>query len=82
MKRTLLLAAAAFALLATNALAEDFRTADIAKLPQDKVAAVKQHCANRWANNFEMQEYCENEQFSALKRLIERGSIKATGEKL
>lgn len=59
------------------------RAADItAKLPQDKVAAIKRDCAGRWENNFEMREFCENQQYEALQRMIDRGSVKPSGERL
>jgi hypothetical protein len=80
MKRSLV-AAAALALLLTPASA--FTAADIAKLPQDKVAAIKKECS-RWGDkgDFEMQQWCEDMQYRALQDLISRGSIKPNGERL
>lgn len=43
MKR--LFAIAGFALFASHPFAGEFSAADIARLPQDKVAAIKVHCA-------------------------------------
>jgi hypothetical protein len=45
---------------------------EIAQLPQDKVAAIKNHCARKWGDNFDMRLYCEDEQYKALKTLIDR----------
>jgi hypothetical protein len=45
---------------------------EIAKLPPDKVAAAKRHCANIYPDNFDMRLYCEDKQFKALQVLIER----------
>lgn len=60
----------------TSAMAsEQFNANDIARLPQSAVTDIKQYCAARWSSNYEMREYCENEQYAALKRMIERGSI-------
>ena len=77
-----LLAAATLVMMASNASADDYTAADIAKLPQDKVAVIKQHCARIFSDNFEMREYCENQQYEALQRLINRGSVKLNGERL
>jgi hypothetical protein len=63
------------------ASAGDFNSADIAALPQDKVVIIKQHCASRYPENFEMRVFCEDQQFSALKQLIQRGSIKPQEDK-
>jgi len=84
MKRFLLTAATvlAAALLVQDASAENFRAADIAKLPQDKVAAVKRDCARQWGDDFRMREYCENQQYQSMQRLIDRGSITPKGEPL
>jgi hypothetical protein len=46
--------------------------AEIAKLPQDKVAIIKQHCARKWESNFDMRLFCEDNQYQALKTLLER----------
>lgn len=79
MKR-LMLTATALALLTTNASAGDFSAADIAKLPQDKVAVVRQHCASEWPDDFRIRKLCEDQQYEALQSLINRGSIKPNGE--
>jgi len=81
MKR-LLMTTAALALLTTTAQAASFRADDIARLPQDKVASIKRYCASEWDDNFRMREYCENNQFEALQRMIERGSVSKKGETL
>lgn len=65
MKR--LFAIAGFALFASHPFAGEFSAADIARLPQDKVAAIK---------NFAMPEFCEGSQYEALRNLIARGSIR------
>jgi hypothetical protein len=50
-------------------------------LPQEKVAAIKRHCAH-WADkgDFDMQKYCEDEQYRALREMIRRE--KPQGEKV
>ena len=48
---------------------------EINELPQDKVAVIKQHCATEWPVDFEMRVYCEDQQYVALKNLVERGSV-------
>ncbi|KWV49833.1 hypothetical protein AS156_14980 [Bradyrhizobium macuxiense] len=58
-----------------SASAGEMSSDDIAKLPQDKVAAIKQYCANEWPDNYAMRVYCEDRQYGALKELIDRGSI-------
>ncbi|GLR88459.1 hypothetical protein GCM10007857_51710 [Bradyrhizobium iriomotense] len=80
--RRSLLAAAALALLISTASAGDFRAADIAKLPQDKVAVIKANCAKEWGDNFRLREYCEDLKYEALQNLISRGSIGPKGERL
>jgi hypothetical protein len=70
-------------LMATAASAsDDFSGSDIAKLPQEKVAAIKDACARKWGDDFRMREYCENQQYEALQRLIVRGSVGPKGERL
>jgi hypothetical protein len=49
---------------------------DIAKLPQDKVEAIRKLCEQQWRNNFDMRIFCEDNQLESLKALIDRGSIK------
>jgi hypothetical protein len=73
--------AAALVLLTTTASA--FTAGDIAKLPQDKVAAIKRQCAH-WGEkgDFEMQQWCEDKQYQALRDLITRGSVPTKGEAL
>jgi hypothetical protein len=66
---------AALILWAAPAVAANYTASDIAKLPQDMVAAARRDCASRWDSNFDMRIYCENKQFDALQRLIDRGSI-------
>ncbi|VIO80095.1 hypothetical protein [Bradyrhizobium ivorense] len=66
---------------ATSAYCLDRLTpAEIASLPQDQVAIAKRGCAAQWPNDFEMRLYCEDKQIAAMKKLIDRGSMK--GEKL
>jgi len=48
--------------------------AEIAGLPREQVQAVKELCAKKWGNNFEMRVYCEDQQYKALKTLVGRGS--------
>jgi hypothetical protein len=45
---------------------------EILKLPQDKVAVIKAQCAAKWGNDFDMRIYCEDNQYKALRTLIER----------
>jgi hypothetical protein len=71
--KKLLLAAATLAALSVPAFAFwAMTTQEIAKLPQDKVQAIKIYCERRWGTNFEMRAYCEDNQYEALKTLIER----------
>ncbi|KWV51979.1 hypothetical protein AS156_11190 [Bradyrhizobium macuxiense] len=72
-------ALAALALGTTASSAADFTPDEIAKLPQDAVAAIKQDCADKWGNNFEMRIYCEDKQYEALQHVIARGEIKPNG---
>ncbi|UQE01148.1 hypothetical protein [Bradyrhizobium japonicum] len=82
MKR-LALTAALLIGTATSAYCLDRLTpAEIASLPQDQVAVAKGGCAAQWPNDFEMRLYCEDKQFSAMKKLIDRGSVSAKGDKL
>ncbi|GAU87001.1 hypothetical protein BIWAKO_06954 [Bosea sp. BIWAKO-01] len=60
---------AAFTFLASHAFAGEFSAADIAPLPQD-------HCAQKWDSNFVMREFCEDNRYEALGKLIARGSIR------
>jgi hypothetical protein len=77
MKRTTALLAITLALLAAPARAGDLTNTDIARLPQDKVAAIVRHCAREWDDNFRMRKYCEDTQYKALQDLIARGSVRA-----
>jgi hypothetical protein len=67
--------AAALILWTAPAVAANYTASDIAKLPQDMVGAARKHCESLWGSNFDMRIYCENKQFDALQRLIDRGSI-------
>jgi hypothetical protein len=51
-------------------------TAEIDKLPRDKVDAIKRACARLYEErpNYESRIVCEDGQYKALKLLIERGS--------
>jgi hypothetical protein len=54
--KKLLLAAATLAALSVPAFAFGaMTTQEIAKLPQDKVQAIKIYCERRWGTNFEMR---------------------------
>jgi hypothetical protein len=71
MKR-FLLAAATLAVLMTHASASDFTAADLAQLPQDKVAAIKQECKKNWPDevNLTMRKLgCEDVKLEILQRL-------------
>jgi hypothetical protein len=71
MKPTIVLSAAAIAALSLPAVATDYMSkAEITKLPQDKVEVIKQECARRWPNSFDMRRTCQ--QFEALKVYVER----------
>jgi hypothetical protein len=75
--KTLLTVALALAALAGQASAhEDFTPAEIAQLPSDKVQAIKKYCEKEWNENFRMRVFCEDQQYKALKVLINRGSEK------
>jgi len=45
---------------------------EVARLPQDKVQAVRRDCARTWGDDFSMRIYCENKGFRALKVYVER----------
>jgi hypothetical protein len=71
MKKLLLATAAALALAmpAYAAMSKD----DIAKLPQDKVAAIKRYCTHLYPDGeFKMRLFCEDQEYKALQTLIER----------
>jgi hypothetical protein len=55
---------------------------EIAALPQDKVETIKRHCAEMFPDAFETRLFCEDSEFVALKKLIDRGSIKPKGDNL
>jgi hypothetical protein len=69
-----MLIASALVLLATSSVfaRDNFLKEELARLPQDKVQIIRQHCAKHWPDDFEMREYCENNQYKALTHLIER----------
>ncbi|MBO4221974.1 hypothetical protein [Bradyrhizobium neotropicale] len=77
-----LITAVALLAMPCSASASEFSAAEIAKLPQEKVAAVKRDCASTWQDDFRMRLYCEDKQFKAMQQLIDRGSIKPTGDRL
>lgn len=56
--------------------------AEIAALPQDKVEQARQHCARLFPDQFSTRLYCEDQELTAIKQLIDRGSIKPKGDKL
>jgi hypothetical protein len=62
-------AAIAASASATSSMSKE----EIVKLPQERVEAIRQLCARRWGHNYEMRVYCEDEQYRALKTLMERG---------
>jgi hypothetical protein len=49
---------------------------EIDLLPQDSVVAIRKDCEREWGNDFRMRAYCEDNQYKALKALIDRGSVK------
>lgn len=40
-----------------------------------KVAVIKQHCATKWPEDFGMRVFCEDQEYVALKKLVEHGSV-------
>ena len=76
--RKFLLATAALLALASSAQAEMSKD-EIDKLPQDKVQVVRRHCAEMFPTDFGTRLYCEDQEFKALKALIDRGSIARDG---
>jgi hypothetical protein len=52
---------------------------EIADLPQDKVRAIQQRCAEQYPNDYTTQLGCEEIELDALKTLIERGSLAPDG---
>ena len=71
--KTIAIALAALALSASGSFArDDMPKSEIAKLPQDKVQAIKDNCKQDWGDNFDMRLYCEDKQYHALQALIER----------
>jgi hypothetical protein len=79
MKTIVLIMAAALAASAAHAgviVDKAMPIAEIAKLPRDKVDAIKRACARLYEDdqNYELRIVCEDGQYKALKLLIERGS--------
>lgn len=75
-----ILIASTLALLATSsAFARDseFSKEQIARLPQEKVQIIRQHCAKDWPDDFHMRLVCEDEQYTALMLLIARSGEEA-----
>jgi opacity protein-like surface antigen len=82
MKRSLL-AAVLFVITMTSAVALDRLTPqEVAALPQDKVVVVKKRCAGMFPDDFSTRLYCEDSEYIALKKLIDRGSVSPKGERL
>jgi len=59
----------------------EWTTEEIAQLPQDRVKKIQKFCAKRYPDDLAFRWGCEENQYSALKALIERGSIPQEGEK-
>jgi hypothetical protein len=76
MKKIFLVAATLLVFASTVQAKAQMSKEDIAKLPQDKVEAIRQYCERKWGTNFDMRIFCEDNQFESLKALIDRGSIK------
>ena len=74
MRKLLIALCACTGLFPAIASAESMPASEIAKLPQDKVKSIKQTCAAKWGDDFDMRIYCEDKQYKALKVLITRGS--------
>ena len=73
MRRLVIVAVIALAGCAPSlACADTMSAADIAKLPQNKVEAIKQDCKRDWGDNFSMRLLCEDKQFKALQTYINR----------
>jgi hypothetical protein len=55
----------------------DLTKEEIARLPQDRVAAIQKMCERRYQgeSNYSSQVVCENREYRALKELIQRGSF-------
>jgi hypothetical protein len=74
--KKLLTTVAVLAILIASVKAEmPLASSEIAKLPQDRVVAIRKFCERRWGDNFEMRIYCEDEQYKALQTLIERENV-------
>jgi hypothetical protein len=54
---------------------ERLTSQEISTLPKDMVTEIKQHCATEWPADFEMRVYCEDNQYVALRKLMDRGSL-------
>jgi hypothetical protein len=76
--RKLLVVTTALVALAVPAHAQfgKMSKADIDALPQDSVAAIRRQCERDWGTDFGTRLYCEDQQYQALKALIDRGSVK------
>jgi hypothetical protein len=70
-----LMVAAAVLTFASAAQAERMTKSEIDLLPQESVLAIRKDCEREWGNDFRMRAYCEDQQYKALKMLIDRGSI-------
>ena len=56
---------------------ERLSSQEIAALPQDKVAIIQKTCAmTAFGFGYEERVDCEDKQYAALKKLIDRGSFK------
>jgi len=77
MTRVLIAAIAMLALAGT--VQAEMPKDEIDKLPQDKVQVVRRHCAEMFPTDFGTRLYCEDQEFKALKALIDRGSIARDG---
>jgi hypothetical protein len=72
--KSLAIAALLIAML-VPAKATSMSKEEIAQLPQDRVNAIRQYCAQRWANEYSMRIWCEDKEYQALKALLARGSL-------
>jgi hypothetical protein len=69
----------AFTLAAMNPAHAQMSAGEIAELPQDKVRAIQQRCAEKYPNDYTTQLGCEEIELGALRTLIERGSLAPDG---
>jgi hypothetical protein len=63
--------------VASAAFANGMTKDQIAKLPPDKVQVIRKHCAHLFPDSFVMRESCEDQQYAALQRLIDRSGVQA-----